>query len=80
MIRRFNIWIDDQKVEVEAGTNLAVALLHARAGRTSVKGEPREPMCGMGICWECKATVDGEPNVRTCMRSATAGMKVRTDG
>lgn len=34
--------------------------------RLSVTGEPRGPLCGMGICFECRATIDGKPHVRTC--------------
>lgn len=34
--------------------------------RRSVSGEPRGPLCGMGICFECRATVSGVPHRRTC--------------
>jgi len=34
--------------------------------RTSVTGEPRGPLCGMGICFECR-TASGE---RTCQQGA----------
>ncbi len=38
--------------------------------RTSVTGEPRAPLCGMGVCMECRATVDGVPHQRTCQVNA----------
>jgi hypothetical protein len=37
------------------------------------------PFCGMGACWECQATVDGVPGVRTCLVRVRAGTVVRTD-
>src|SRR5215470_1169611 len=34
--------------------------------RTSVSGELRGPLCGMGICYECR----NESHVRTCLPMA----------
>jgi len=46
---------------------IAAALMAAgQSCRTSVTGEPRGPLCGMGICFECRATVHGVPHQRTC--------------
>lgn len=47
--------------------------------RRSVRGELRGPLCGMGICFECRATVNGHPHVRTCMTTCRDGMVVLTD-
>jgi D-hydroxyproline dehydrogenase subunit gamma len=33
----------------------------------------------MGICFECAATVDGEPLRRTCQVMCRAGMEVVTE-
>lgn len=44
--------------------------------RTSVTGAPRGPLCGMGICFECRATIDGRVHVRTCMTLCRDGMEV----
>lgn len=52
----------------EDGVSVAVA--RARAGepfRTSVTGEARGPLCGMGICHECRVTLDGEAHQLACM-------------
>jgi sarcosine oxidase subunit alpha len=70
--------IDGHRVRVEEGTTIAVAMLQAGIRRTSVTGTPREAVCGMGICWECRATVDGVAGVRTCLTRATEGMEVDT--
>ena len=70
--------INGRPVEVPEGVTVAVALLQAGVRRTSVTGAPREAACGMGICWECSATVDGVAGVRTCLIPATSGMEVET--
>ena len=51
----------------------------AVSSRISVTGEPRGPLCGMGICFECAVTVDGEPHVRSCQLLAKPGMLVETE-
>jgi sarcosine oxidase subunit alpha len=47
--------------------------------RFSLSGEARGPLCGMGICMECRATVDGLPHRRTCQLICAAGMQVETE-
>lgn len=72
--------VNGQSVEVPAGTSVAAAV--ARLGvpfRRSRNGEPRAPLCGMGVCFECRVSVDGVAHVRACMTPAKAGMRVRTD-
>jgi D-hydroxyproline dehydrogenase subunit gamma len=77
--------IDGVVVEAAAGTSVAAAILN-RGGtaawhvRRSVSGAARGPLCGMGICFECRATVDGLTHVKTCQLLVRAGMEVRTDG
>jgi sarcosine oxidase subunit alpha len=46
--------------------------------RFSVRGEARGPLCGMGICMECRATVNGVAHRRTCQLVCVAGMEVVT--
>jgi predicted molibdopterin-dependent oxidoreductase YjgC len=74
--------VDGRRVTVPRGTVVAAAV--ARAGvagfRRSVSGTPRGPLCGMGICFECRVTIDGEPHVRSCLLPCAEGMEVRTDG
>ena len=71
--------LDGRDIEVPEGATVAVALVQADTKRRSVSGQPREPFCGMGICWECRATVDGVAGIRTCLLPATEGMEIRTD-
>ena len=49
------------------------------AFRRSVTGELRGPLCGMGICFECRVTIDGEQHCRSCQTVCENGMDVRTD-
>ncbi|HRK22234.1 MAG TPA: (2Fe-2S)-binding protein [Fimbriimonadaceae bacterium] len=76
------IRVDGIDREVKDGTSVAAAVLNfaVQRFRTSVSGEARAPVCGMGVCHECRATVDGEPHVRTCMILCREGMEVETGG
>ena len=40
------------------------------ANRTSVTGSPRGPLCGMGVCFECRTSLEGRGQVRACMHRA----------
>jgi sarcosine oxidase subunit alpha len=72
--------INGVRVTVPADASMAAALLACgAAARTSIHGEPRSALCGMGICMECRATVDGLPHVRTCQLRVRPGMKVVTE-
>jgi sarcosine oxidase subunit alpha len=74
-----DLTVNGRLVSVESGLNLAAALLDAGiALRTSVSGEPRGPLCAMGICMECCATVNSIPHVRTCQAAVENGMEVVT--
>jgi len=73
------ITIDGEPRTIEAGTTVAVAI--AVAGlpcRTSVSGAPRGPLCAMGICFECRATVNGIAHRRTCQIVCEPGMDILT--
>ena len=76
------ITVNGRPVEVPAGCTAAVALAIAGvdAARQSVSGTPRGPVCGMGICFECCATIDGRPHQRTCQAVCRPGMEIRSDG
>ena len=73
--------IDGRSCQVSPGTSVAVAIWTARGGATrrSVTGQLRGPLCGMGICFECRATVDGHPQRITCQTPCRTGMEVTTD-
>ena len=73
--------VDGRQVSVAAGTSVAAAIAHAGGtARESVSGQRRAALCGMGVCFECRATVDGRAQQRTCLLTAVEGMEVRTRG
>jgi sarcosine oxidase subunit alpha len=77
MPEKFTIQVNRQPVTVDDETTIAVAILNAREFiRTSITGERRGPLCAMGICFECRATVNGVPHQRTCQMLCTPGMNV----
>jgi D-hydroxyproline dehydrogenase subunit gamma len=73
--------VNGRPVTVESGVmvSTAVALAGFAAFRRSVTGEPRAPLCGMGICFECRVTIDGRAHCRSCQIPCAEGMEVRTD-
>jgi D-hydroxyproline dehydrogenase subunit gamma len=78
--RNITLTVDDITVRVAPGTTVAAAALIAGTHtRVSVNGEPRAPLCGMGICFECRVTIDGVPHQRSCQILCAPGMQVTTD-
>ena len=74
------IWINGHPVKVHPESMVSAALLKAGVpSRRSVTGEPRTALCGMGICFECRAVVNGMPHRRTCQILCEQGMTVETD-
>jgi hypothetical protein len=73
--------LNGKPFEAAQGTTVAAAILAAGlpAMRRSVTGQPRGPLCGMGICFECRATIDGHPHARTCQILCHPEMDIRTD-
>ena len=73
------VWVNGEPVAVRAGSVIATALLQVSAAcRTSVSGEPRTAVCGMGVCFECRAVVDGVAQQRTCQMACRDGMHMET--
>lgn len=73
--------IDNQEIKVAEGSTVATAIFDAGAifFRRSVSGQPRFPLCGMGICFECRVTINGTKHQRSCQVLAAEGMKIETD-
>ena len=73
--------INGVPVTVPAGTLLAAAVIISGRDsfRKSVTGQSRGPICGMGICFECRVTINGTAHSRSCQVPCQNGMDVRTD-
>jgi sarcosine oxidase subunit alpha len=73
----FQITVDGMPVVVPRGITVAAALMNADlAIRASLTKEPRAALCGMGICHECRVTIDGRQHQRSCLIAVAPGMVV----
>ncbi len=72
--------VNGRRVQVPVGSVVAaaVALVDGDAYRHSVTGEPRAPLCGMGICFECRVTINGNAHCLSCQTVCEEGMEVVT--
>ncbi len=75
------IEVDGRALQAYEGETIAAAMI--ASGITSFRhtakhSSPRGIFCGMGVCFDCLMTVDGVPNVRSCITKVREGMKVRT--
>ena len=80
MTEHVRIQVNGETVEVVAGSSVAAAI--GQLGlpfRRSVKGQWRAPLCGMGVCFECRVRIDGIGQQRSCMLPVREGMQVSTD-
>ena len=77
----FEIEVDGEKMVAYAGETIGAALL--AAGRRTLRftnklEQPRGLYCGIGLCQECRMTIDGTPNTQACQTLATPGCRVET--
>ena len=81
MSEQIQLRVNGQTISVPAGTVVAAAvvLTGQTRFRRSGRGEARGPLCGMGICMECRVTINGLAHVRSCQTLCEQGMEVRTD-
>jgi sarcosine oxidase subunit alpha len=75
------IIVDGVMVEVAEGISVATALITTGKNvfRISSNGAGRGPLCGIGICFECRVTIDGRKHARSCQLPCRSGMNVQTD-
>jgi predicted molibdopterin-dependent oxidoreductase YjgC len=71
--------LDGRRLQLAEGTTVAAALALGGDGcsRTSVSGQRRAPFCGMGICQECRVSIDGQRRL-ACQTLCRDGMQVET--
>lgn len=77
---QITISINADDLSVASGITVAAAI--AMAGniitRRSVGGAARAPLCGMGVCQECRVTIDGMPHQLSCQTLCADGMHIVT--
>ncbi len=81
MLETVTVVVNGVSVTMPAGSMVSAAILKSgvHGFRRSVTGELRGPLCGMGICFECRVTIDAEAHCRSCQTVCQNGMDVRTD-
>lgn len=79
MLSAITLRINGKPVSVPVGATVAVAMMvSGQPCRTSVTGEARGSLCGMGICFECRVVIDGVQHCRSCQIPCESGMDVKT--
>ncbi len=75
------IYVDGNPCAAREGEMIAAALLANGISTfrfTAKNHKPRGIFCGIGRCTDCIMTVDGVPNVRTCVTKVRDGMRIET--
>jgi len=75
------VFVDGKPFQVREGEPVAAQLIAngIKVFRyTPKRGEPRSIFCAVGRCTDCVMTIDGVPNVRTCVTPVRAGMRIET--
>jgi predicted molibdopterin-dependent oxidoreductase YjgC len=69
--------INGQVFQVAHGTTVAGAMAQAAmpVTRLSVSGQARTPVCGMGMCQECRVHINGRLRL-ACQTLCANGMQV----
>jgi len=80
MSQAISLFINRKAVTVTTDMSVAAAIaLHAgNITRISVTQQSRAPVCGMGICQECRVTINGQPHQLACQTLCEAGMDIFT--
>lgn len=79
---RITLRVNQREIEAYRGESVLAALLAAgfwSLSRSAVRGECRGPLCGTGICYDCRVTIDGRPHQRACLVEAAPGMEVAVE-
>jgi sarcosine oxidase subunit alpha len=78
-VQSIALTVNGAAVTVPAGTTVAAAVaMTVDQTRTSISGEARAPLCGIGICFECRVTIDGIAHQRSCQILCQPGFRVST--
>jgi predicted molibdopterin-dependent oxidoreductase YjgC len=79
--KKVKIIVDGEEMEAYEEEMIASALLAygKKVFRyTKRYMEPRGVFCAIGRCTDCVMTVNGIPNIRTCVTPVEEGMKIET--
>lgn len=73
------VQVDGTRVRIPVGSSVGAALAQQPPGRTrlSVSGQWRAPLCGMGVCHECRVLINGRERL-ACQTVCEDGMLIAT--
>ena len=73
------VQVDGTRVRIPVGSSVAAALAQQPPGRTrlSVSAQWRAPLCGMGVCHECRVLINGRERL-ACQTVCEDGMLIAT--
>jgi len=80
--RTVTIMVDGKPVIAMEGETLAATLWaggYIALGRNPSTGHKRGMYCGIGHCYECRVTVDGIADIRSCLIPVKEGMRVQLE-
>lgn len=65
-----SIRCNGREIDAPERSTVAAALLNA--------GVPFTPLCGMGVCMQCRVIIDGQPHHLACQTLCKPDMEVAT--
>lgn len=78
---RIEVLVNGRSVEAFEG-ELVSTVLHAEGistfGHKATTGRASGLYCGMGVCYECLVTINGENNIRACQTFVESNMSIQT--
>ena len=78
--QQLTMTVNGQEITAYQGETVLAALIAAgikTLKHNPISAEPRGALCGMGVCFECTVTIDGTPNIRSCMTEVRDGMEIK---
>lgn len=77
----FMVDVDGREIIAHEGESVLAVLWAAGIHRLHLTARIRQPrgfFCGIGVCFECLVSIDGNNNVRACLEPVRQGMRIRT--
>lgn len=80
--QRVTVTFNNRPLDAVAGQTVGAALVsHGIMSWRATRGanRPRGLFCGIGVCFDCLVTVDGESGQRACLATVSDGMTIEGD-
>ncbi|HEX7916576.1 (2Fe-2S)-binding protein [Rudaea sp.] len=79
MTKLVRLHVDGVAIEAPVGASVAAAIAQVML-RFGLRpgGDARAPLCGMGVCFECRVRIDSVEHQRACMTIVRENMRVET--